>query len=137
MKLKKPAGPVIDLAEYRKISPEQLASLTQPATDTSPRARVIEPHIQLTERVAVAIAKAMNSPAIMVWYQIVYLTWKGRGGPVTLANKKLKSWGVSRDVKTRVLRDFEKAGLIRVERRPRKSPRIIVLVNPWYRGKAG
>ena len=41
-----------------------------------------------------------------------------------LANAKLKQWGVSRNVKWRVLRDLEKADLVVIERRPRRAPLI-------------
>jgi hypothetical protein len=137
-KLQKPTGPILDLSEYQKIPPEYLAIFGQvrPTADIPRRSPVAEPYVQLTERAALKIAKATNSPGIMVWYQIIYLSWQKPGRPVTLANKKLMSWGVAREIKRRVLHDLEDAGLILVERRPKKSPKITVLLKLWkQRGK--
>jgi hypothetical protein len=55
---------------------------------------------------------------------LLYLHWKGRGGPIKLANGALLFDGVSRYSKWRVLNDLERRGLITVERRSRKSPLV-------------
>jgi hypothetical protein len=46
---------------------------------------------------------------------------------VSLANAALRDCGVNRFMKWRTLQDLEKAGLIRIERFPGKSPRITLL----------
>jgi hypothetical protein len=58
---------------------------------------------------------------------LLYLSWKGEGEPVKLANGMLRIDGVSRQSKWRALNDLERRGLVAVERRPRRSP-IIRLV---------
>lgn len=81
---------------------------------------------------AAAAAKATKSPATMVWIWLLYQTWRDRKSvgrdAVTMANAKLGEWGVSRKVKHRVLRDLELAGLIKVERRPGKTPLVTLML---------
>jgi hypothetical protein len=54
--------------------------------------------------------------------------WKTNGQPVRLSNTGMASEGVGRHSKWRALQELERAGLIRVEKRPRKSPIITILV---------
>jgi hypothetical protein len=63
-----------------------------------------------------------------VAHHVLYRHWKGRGEPFTLANGMLEMEGVERRAKWRALLELERLGLITIERRPRKSPRITVLV---------
>jgi DNA-binding PadR family transcriptional regulator len=81
---------------------------------------------------AAEVAKATKSPGTMVWMWLLYLAWKSsqhtRRLSAELANKKLKEWGVSSKVKLRVIRDLERAGLITVERQPKKSPIVTMVV---------
>jgi hypothetical protein len=55
-----------------------------------------------------------------------YLHWKGNGAPIKLANGLD---GVSRKSKWRALNELEERGLIAVERRPRKSPIVKLLLS--------
>jgi hypothetical protein len=68
----------------------------------------------------------------MVWIWLLYLAWRDRKSigrdAIPLANAKLKSWGITRKVKQRVLRDLERARLIKVERRPKKSPLVTLVL---------
>jgi hypothetical protein len=50
--------------------------------------------------------------------------WKARSLTFSLPNGQLAARGASRKAKYRVLRELEAAGLITVERQPRKSPRV-------------
>jgi hypothetical protein len=59
---------------------------------------------------------------------VLYLHWKNRGQPIKFANAMLRTDGVSRYSKWKALRDLEHRSLIAVERRPRRSPLIRVLV---------
>lgn len=58
----------------------------------------------------------------LVALHLLYLHWKGNGGPIKLPNGMLKIDGVSRQSKWRALVDLERRGLIVVERRHSKSP---------------
>ena len=67
---------------------------------------------------------------ILVALDLLYLAWKGgEGKPVRLANGMLRNDGVSRHSKWRALKDLERRGLITVERRPRQSPLITLIVS--------
>jgi hypothetical protein len=54
--------------------------------------------------------------------------WKSDGCPIRLSNVALAEVGVSRDQKWRALRELECLGLIRIERRRRRSPVITLLI---------
>jgi hypothetical protein len=53
---------------------------------------------------------------------LLYEHWRQGGGPITVPNGMLDLDGVSRSAKWRVLNMLERAGLISIERRDRKSP---------------
>jgi hypothetical protein len=56
---------------------------------------------------------------------LLYLYWKdGSGRSVKLPNVGLRDVGISRQSKWRRLTDLEHLGLIKVERRPRRSPLV-------------
>jgi hypothetical protein len=59
---------------------------------------------------------------------LLYQHWKTGDGPIKLSNVSLAKVGVSRREKWRALAELESLGLIRVERRPRRSPLVTVLV---------
>lgn len=59
---------------------------------------------------------------------LLYRHWKSGGCPIQLSNVALVEAGVSRDQKWRALRELELLGLIRIERRRRRSPLINLLV---------
>jgi hypothetical protein len=73
-------------------------------------------------------ADATGSPAVLVLIELLRLQWKTRRMSFPVPNARLKNLGVSREVKRRVLRDLQRAGLITVDRRTRKSP-IVTLVS--------
>ena len=58
---------------------------------------------------------------------ILMRNWESGGKPFTLSNGALALEGVKRSAKWRALQDLEQLGLITIERRKRKSPRITAL----------
>ena len=59
-----------------------------------------------------------------------YLSWE-HGGAVEglrLSNARLAKVGVDKETKRRALLDLEKAGLITVDRRPGRAPRVTLTV---------
>ena len=58
---------------------------------------------------------------------LLYLRWRSKGEPIKLANGMLQFDGISRASKWRALTELERRGLIKIERRTRKSPLIRVL----------
>jgi hypothetical protein len=59
---------------------------------------------------------------------LLYQHWWQRGQSFTLSNGAIAS--VSRRMKWRALAELEQLGLVSIERRPRKSPIITILVAP-------
>lgn len=74
-----------------------------------------------------AATKATRTPAALVCVHLLHASWKAKSMTFSLSNKRLEKSGVSRKIKSRVLRNLESAGLITVERPSRKSP-IVTLV---------
>jgi hypothetical protein len=59
---------------------------------------------------------------------LLYEHWRGGGRPIQLSNVALSGQGVRSKSKWRALHELESAGLIRVERRARRSPVVYVLL---------
>jgi hypothetical protein len=77
---------------------------------------------------AIAAAEATRSPKALVWVYLVRLSWEKHGRMTfALPNEWLEEHGVSREVKRRALRDLERAGMILVDRRDKRSP-IVTLI---------
>jgi hypothetical protein len=86
-----------------------------------------DPFVDVPLWFAEAASKATKTPALLVCIYLLHTSWKVRSMTFTMPNGWLEARGVSREVKRRVLRDLEAAGLITVERPSRKSP-IVTLV---------
>ena len=77
---------------------------------------------------AEAASKATKSPELLICARLLYLRW-GRGSEtIPLPNSYFERHAVSREIKRRVLRDLEAAGLITVERRHGKSPTVTIVL---------
>jgi hypothetical protein len=61
---------------------------------------------------------------------LVYEHWRTGGRQIELTNAQAMAEGVSQRTKWNVLAELESLGLVRVERRPRKSPRLRLLHLP-------
>jgi hypothetical protein len=72
--------------------------------------------------------KLTKTPAALVCVHLLYAAWKAKGAAFPLSNGRLEKSGVSREIKRRVLRDLEAGGLIKVERRPGRSPRVMLVI---------
>jgi hypothetical protein len=73
------------------------------------------------------LATARYVATYRVALHVLYRHWKGQGEPFTLSNGAMLMEGVARGTKWRALRELERLGLIAIERRPRKSPRITMV----------
>lgn len=73
------------------------------------------------------LTKARYIATYRVALHILMRNWEGGGQPFTLSNGAMALEGVGRGTKWRALRELEQLGLIRIERRKRKSPRITTL----------
>ena len=80
-----------------------------------------DPFVDVPLWFAEAASKATKTPAFLVCIYLLHTSWKVRSMTFTMPNGWLEARGVSREVKRRMLRDLEAAGLITVERPSRKS----------------
>ena len=79
---------------------------------------------------------ARNACTLKVALELQFRHWKTGGRSVILANSAMADIGVHRHSKWRALRELEALGLIKVVRRPRKSPEVIVLSVTDDKGQA-
>ncbi|MCP5278903.1 MAG: hypothetical protein H6935_11155 [Thiobacillus sp.] len=79
--------------------------------------------LEWIERAAALPGKALHV-ALAIWYQVGL----ERQSTITLGQKRLKRFAVSRDAKYDALRRLEQNGLVSVEQLPGKSPKITVNV---------
>ena len=75
------------------------------------------------------VTKVLRSPQqvfVAIW--LLHLHWESKSMKFTLPNGRLSERGVDRKVKRRALVILEKAGLISVERRLGKSPKVTLIL---------
>jgi hypothetical protein len=77
---------------------------------------------------AEAAAKATKLPRMLVLVELLHRSWKAKSLTFPFPNGRLEQQGVGREAKRRVLRNLEAAGLITVERRHGKTPRVTLVV---------
>jgi len=76
---------------------------------------------------AAKMTAATETPKAMVGVWLLYRAWQKKSLTFDVPNEALAAFGISRNTKSRALRQFEAAGLIKVQRRPRKSPLVTLL----------
>jgi hypothetical protein len=74
------------------------------------------------------LANARHIATYRVALHVLYRHWKCGGVPFTLSNTAMVAEGVTRWRKWEALRELEQLGLITVERRARRSPRVTVIL---------
>ena len=74
------------------------------------------------------LAGAHYIASYRVALHLLYQHWKQGDRPILLANGMLRRDGVAPVTKWRALRELDQLGLITIERRPRKSPLVTVIV---------
>jgi DNA-binding MarR family transcriptional regulator len=89
--------------------------------------RKVEPFVKVPLWWIQQAATTTKSSTTLVCIELLYRSWKAKSPTFLLPNETLRKLGVSREIKRRVLRDLERAGLITVERPTRKTP-IVTLV---------
>src|SRR5262249_36902637 len=73
--------------------------------------------------------KATNTGKALVCVELLYAAWKAKRSTFPLPNGRLAKLGLNRETKRRALYDLERAGLITVERPPRKTPIVTLVVS--------
>jgi DNA-binding transcriptional ArsR family regulator len=69
-------------------------------------------------------ASRLGVKALLVGLALWYLRGLRRSDSFIVSNLMLQEWGIEADAKSRGLRALEKAGLITVQRRGKRSPRV-------------
>jgi hypothetical protein len=85
------------------------------------RQQFVKVHWTWVERLMTARHAATLKVALFVLHQ----NWRGGGKPFTLSNSAVEN--ISRWQKWRALQELEQLGLIVIERRKRKTPRVTVI----------
>jgi DNA-binding transcriptional ArsR family regulator len=80
-------------------------------------------------------AAQLGVTALLVGLALWYLKGLRRTNSFILSNLMIAEWGVQPDAKRRALRKLEKAGLITIERREKRSPLVSLAVNVNVAGK--
>jgi hypothetical protein len=76
-------------------------------------------------------ARQLGVTALWVGLGLWFLRGLRRSNSFIVSNLMMQEWGVQPDAKARALRALERAGLIRVERRGKRSPQVTLIVgNP-------
>ena len=120
----------------RKTDPLHLDNLRLPPEMVRERWAVVPKKIQKQRQHFVKVPwpwverlrAAKNTATYRVALYLLYQHWKGGGAPVTLSNTAIASEGVTRWGKWEALRELDQLGLVTVEKRKRRSPRITVIV---------
>ena len=73
-------------------------------------------------------ARKLGVGALWVGLGLWFLRGLKRSDSFLVSNLILREWNVLPDAKRRALRTLEKAGLITIERRGRRSPRVTLMV---------
>jgi hypothetical protein len=95
--------------------------------DTSVRLRKRKHFIKVPWTWHERLAEARYIVTYRLAHHVLYRHWKGGRQPFTLSNGMVAMEGIARGTKWRALRELEQLGLITIERRKRRSPRITVI----------
>jgi hypothetical protein len=108
---------------------------TKPDPEAKPTARARRragnPYSRLLLQSFAAAIKASRSQKAFVWAWLQYEAWRSKGATVDLTNSELGFYGVNREMKRRAIRQYERAGLITVERRGREAV-TVTIIDPDY-----
>jgi DNA-binding transcriptional ArsR family regulator len=73
-------------------------------------------------------AGRLGIKALLVGLLLWYLKGLRKSNTFTVSNLMAKEWGIAPDAKSRALKKLEKAGLISIERRGKRSPQVTLLI---------
>ena len=73
-------------------------------------------------------ASQLGVKALLVGLALWHLRGLRKADTFIVSNLMVQDWGIQPDAKRRALRKLEKAGLIRIERRGKRSPQVTLVV---------
>jgi hypothetical protein len=120
----------------RKTDPLHLDNLRLPPEMVRQHRAVVPKKIQKQQQHFVKVpwpwVERLRDARYIATYRValylLYQHWKGSGAPITLSNTATIAQGVTRHRKWEALRELEQLGLITVEKRERRSPRVRIIV---------
>jgi DNA-binding transcriptional ArsR family regulator len=74
-------------------------------------------------------AAQLGATALLVGLALWYLKGLRRADAFIVSNLMVAEWGIQPDAKSRALRKLEKAGLISIKRRGKRSPLVSLILN--------
>jgi hypothetical protein len=116
-------------AKALALKPEHLESgrLADTGIAATKRERRRREFVQITREQIERLAKATNIATPKVFHFLLLIDWRSPGRVIRLANGALEQQiGVDRYAKRRALSELKKLGLIKLRKRERKSPEIVV-----------
>jgi len=87
----------------------------------------VEPFVKVPLWWIARATKATNTGKALLCIELLHAVWRTKRQTFPLPNDRLTKLGITRYTKRRALSDLEQAGLITVERPPRKTPVITVV----------
>ena len=81
-------------------------------------------------------ARQLGVTALWVGFGLWFLRGLRRSNSFTVSNLMMQECGVQPDAKARALRALERAGLITVERRGKRSPQVTLIAGNTFNGGA-
>jgi len=72
--------------------------------------------------------KRLGVTTLLVGLALWHIKGLRKSNTFVVSNLMLRDWGIQPDAKSRALRKLERAGLITVERRGKRSPQVTLLV---------
>ena len=79
-------------------------------------------------------ASRLGVKALLVGLALWHIKGLRKADTFIVSNVMLQDWGIQPDAKRRALRKLERAGLIRVERRGKRSPQVTLVVQYRFDG---
>jgi DNA-binding transcriptional ArsR family regulator len=79
-------------------------------------------------------ASQLGVKALLVGLALWHLKKLRQADTFIVSNLMVQEWGVQPDAKNRALRKLEKAGLIKIERRGKRSPQVTLVVGNRVQG---
>jgi hypothetical protein len=100
-------------------------TLEIPGMKPKPRRRRSDAFVMVPWAWVERLERTRNATTMKIAHRLLHLDWKSQGQPAALSNIAVARF-VGRRGKWRALRELERLGLIRVERRTGSSPKIVV-----------
>jgi hypothetical protein len=117
--------------ESIRLTPEMIATIPADPVEQpkwTQRARETEPFVHIPVRDFVRGVRALKGAKELAVWAFILRQWRiSQPEPVIVTNVGLAAWGIGRRTKYLALDKLVKAGLIRVERQPRRNPRVVPL----------